>query len=70
MTEKNKKYQIIKFDSFDFLIILMFKKISTHRPTDRQTFGLIEATCRRLKIGSELFSGSKKNFFEKFLSKN
>ena len=26
MTEKNQKYQIIKFDSFDFLIILMLKK--------------------------------------------
>ena len=53
MTEKNKKKQIIKFDSFDFLIILTLKKISTDRQTDRQTnrqtFGPIEATCRRLK---------------------
>ena len=48
--QKNKKYQKSKFDSFGFLIISILKKISTHRPTDRptdqQTFGLIEATCR------------------------
>ena len=49
MTEKIQKYQIIKFDSFDFLIILIWKKNSTDRQTDRQTFGPIEATCRRLK---------------------
>ena len=48
MTKKNQKYQIIKFDSFDFLIILMLKK-NFYRQTDRQTFGPIEATGRRLK---------------------
>ena len=37
MTEKIQKYQIIKFDSFDFLIILILKKISTDRQTDRPT---------------------------------
>ena len=47
---EKSKYQIIKLDSFDFLIIWMLKKISTPRQTDRQTFGLIEATSRRLKI--------------------
>ena len=54
MTEKNQKYQIIKFDSFDFLIILMLKKfLKTDRQTDRQTFGPIEATYHRLKkLGS------------------
>ena len=54
-SKKNQKYQIIKFDSFDFLIILILKKKfyrQTDRPTDRQTFGLIEATIRRLKRGS------------------
>ena len=52
MTEKIQKCQIIKFDSFDFLIILISKKNfyrQTDRQTDRQTFGLIEATSRRLK---------------------
>ena len=48
MTEKNKKYQKIKFDSFDFFDYLDFEKKIPH--TDRQTFGLIETTCRRLKI--------------------
>ena len=37
MTEKIQKYQIIKFDSFDFLITSILKKISTHRQTDRPT---------------------------------
>ena len=36
MTEKIQKYQIIKFDSFDFLIILILNK-NFYRPTDRQT---------------------------------
>jgi len=52
MTERIQKYQIIKFDSFDFLIILILKKDfyrQTDRPTNQQTFGPIEATCRRLK---------------------
>ena len=30
----------------------IIKKITTHRQTDIQTFGPIEATCRRLKIAS------------------
>ena len=45
--EKNN--QIIKFDSFDSFDCFEFEKISTHRQTDQQTFGLIEATSRRLK---------------------
>ena len=57
-SQKNQKF---KFDSFDYLIILILKKISTHRQNDRQTFGLIEATCRRLKrvkmINIKCYSG-------------
>ena len=35
MIEKNQKYQIIKFDYFDFLIILILKKkMSSDRVTD------------------------------------
>ena len=58
MTEKIQKYQIIKFDSFDFLIILILNKNfyrQTDRQTDRQTFGPIEATCRRLKSKVSVF---------------
>ena len=36
MTEKIQKYQIIKFDCFDFLIILMLKN-NFYRQTDRPT---------------------------------
>ena len=35
--QKNQKNQIIKFDSFDFLILLFWKKNSTVRQTDRPT---------------------------------
>jgi len=57
MTEKIKKYQTIKFDSFDFLIILILKKKfyrQTDKRNDRQTFGPIEAICRRLKNSPNL----------------
>ena len=71
MTEKIQKYQIIKFDSFDFLIILILKKKILHtdrqtdrqtdqqtdRQTDRQTFGLIEATCRPYKKCISVYFG-------------
>ena len=57
MTEKGE----IKFDSFDFLIILILKKnvdTQTNRQTDmqtnRQTFGPIEATCHRLKTDGHI----------------
>ena len=65
MTEKIQKYQIIKFDYFDILIILILKKkISTDRPTDRQTFGPIEATCRRLKIYKKIGQNCKQSAFK------
>ena len=51
MTEKIQKYQIIKFDSFDSFDLFDFEKkfLQTDRQTHRQTFGPIEATCRRLQ---------------------
>ena len=52
MTKKNQKYQIIKFDFFDYFYLekkFLQTDRPTDRPTDRQTFGLIEATSRRLK---------------------
>ena len=45
MTEKIQKYQIIKFDFFD-----SFDFERRFLQKDRQTFGLIEATSRRLKM--------------------
>ena len=36
MTEKNQKYQIIKFDSFDFFDYFEFEK-NLHTQTDRPT---------------------------------
>ena len=66
MTEKDQKYQIIKFDSFDFLIILMLKKNfyrqtdrKTDRPTDRPTdIWLYRSDLPSLKKPMSTFRGS------------
>ena len=53
MTEKGE----IKFDSFDFLILLILKKnvyTQTNRQTDMQTNRQIEATCHRLKTDGHI----------------
>ena len=48
MEALHRKIKTIKFDPFVFWLF-WFWKFSTHRQTDRQTFGPIEATCRHIK---------------------
>ena len=64
-------YSVTKLKEFDMVMDNIFfprKDRQTERQTDRQTFGLIEAPCRSLKIQHTDLVGGSCQIWRRFLS--